>query len=423
MVNILILGAGRSSYHLITHLTGIAHILNIRITVCDRDKKLAEDKIQNRPAAQAVSWNIDEIFQNIKNYHLVISMLPPDMHEVIAQRCIAEKKHFFTASYMTEGIQKLNNEVKQAGLLFLMECGLDPGLDHMTIKHAVDEIYSLGGEVIELYSYCGGLVAKDSDTNPWHYKISWNPRNVVLAGQGGDAQYLQDGNIVSVPYAQLFGTDYIKKITVGNETFEGYANRDSTMYKDIYYLPHIKTLIRGTLRYDGFCKGWHYLINNGYTDNHVLHNTNTMTYKQLFNIDTDTLTSDPMLLAQIQALGLPDDVPINMNLVTYAQVLQHLIEKKWRMMPHDKDRVVMIHKLVYNMDNKSYSKIMMLDIEGIDSVNTAMSKTVGLPLAIVVQKFLEGSIADEGVNIPVHEKYYKAVLPELEREGLIFKYM
>ena len=283
MKNILVIGAGRSASSLIKYLLDNAATENWQVTVADVSIDLVKQKTGNHTNARAIAFDINNQQQReeeIKNADIVISMLPATMHISVAKDCVRFKKHLVTASYVSKEMQELNNEAKQSGIILLNECGLDPGIDHASAMKVIDEIHNNGGELISFKSFCGGLVAPESNDNPWGYKFSWNPRNVILAGQG-TAQYIENGEYKYIPYNRLFTqTDTVEMKGVGK--YDAYANRDSLSYRKVYGIEKIPTMLRGTLRNEGYCKAWNVFVQLGLTDDtYKIEASDTLTYNQL----------------------------------------------------------------------------------------------------------------------------------------------
>ncbi|HEY6955236.1 MAG TPA: saccharopine dehydrogenase C-terminal domain-containing protein [Flavisolibacter sp.] len=288
MKQILLFGAGKSATSLIEYLVANASKENWQLTVVDANLDAARTKIGNSRFAKAVSFDITN--ENDRNDHIsgadiVISLMPPALHFVIAKSCIQFKKNLLTASYVDEQMRSLKKEVEEAGLLFLYEMGLDPGIDHMSAKKMIDEIHHEGGSVYSFYSHCGGLVAPESDDNPWHYKISWNPRNVVTAGQAG-AIFKQDGEIKELEYQELFADKRYVSIP-GHDVLCWYPNRDSLSYLSLYGLEECKTLIRTTLRHPDFVYGWKNIIDVNLVSETQHYDTNGKTLAELFKEHMD----------------------------------------------------------------------------------------------------------------------------------------
>jgi saccharopine dehydrogenase (NADP+, L-glutamate forming) len=332
-------------------------------------------------------------------------------------------------------MQLLNEEVKKAGLLFMCEMGLDPGIDHMSAIKIIHGIQMKGGEITLFKSGTGGLIAPESDDNPWHYKITWNPRNVVLAGQS-TAQYLENGIQKFVPYHKMFTTTEKFKIKDYGK-FESYPNRDSLAYISKYRLSGIKTILRSTLRKEGFCEAWDALVQLGLTDDsYVIDKTNNMSYSEWLECYmpekkkwkgkgirsrlSKFLNAKESTIERMEWLGLFSDEKIQLENATPAQILQDLIERKWKMQPVDNDMIVMRHEIDYLLEGKKMNRVSTLVLKGEDATRTAMAKTVGLPLAIMVRLIIQNEVFLTGVHIPVMTQIYEPVLKELELYGVNF---
>jgi len=434
MKNILILGAGRSSSSLISYLL---QQQQWHITVGDFFEENAKERIKGYSNARAIAFNISNESlkkEEIAKADLVISMLPPAHHLTVAETCVEYGKHLLTASYNSPEINELNEKAKQKNILILMECGLDPGIDHMSALKEIHKLQQGGGRITSFSSYTGGLVVPESDNNPWHYKVSWNPRNVVLAGQG-TVKYLQNGQYSYIPYHKLFSrTEQV--VVTGHGEFEGYANRDSLKYMLVYGLNDVNTFVRGTLRKPGYSKAWDVFVQLGMTDDsYVLENSAALTYKDFISSYLpvseksvkdkvrEYLQLDEEVLFKLEWLGLFSDEKIGEQNVTPAQVLQKLIERKWKLEKGDKDMIVMQHKFGYEQSGKKKELTSSLVVIGDDSVYTAMAKTVGLPLAIAAKLILQEKIKIKlsGVHIPVVKELYEPILSELEQHGIVFK--
>jgi saccharopine dehydrogenase-like NADP-dependent oxidoreductase len=437
MKKILLIGAGRSSAHLIRYLIQHAESENWFIRVGDMDVTSAQRKIAGSPRAEAFALNAsdaDSRRREIAAADLVISMLPAAMHVEVAKDCIAARRHVITPSYVADQMWPLHEEARAAGVLIFNEMGVDPGIDHMSAMRIIHRIQASGGIIKSFESYTGGLVAPESDNNPWHYKITWNPRNVVLAGYGGTARFRQHGELKYIPYTHLFRR--ITPVEVpGYGRFEGYANRDSLKYTSVYGLDSIGTLLRGTLRKDGFCSSWQALVDLGFTDDSFqLENPEHMTWRQL----TSSFTPDPLsanlekdlqqrfgwtdeVMSRLKWLGIFEENPLGITKGTPAEALQKCIEEKWKLGPADKDLLVMWHRFVYEQDGKQHEITSWLTSEGEDPVYTAMSRTVGLPIAIAAKHILRGDWKMTGIVLPVTADIYDPVLDELEQMDVIFR--
>jgi saccharopine dehydrogenase-like NADP-dependent oxidoreductase len=439
MKNILVIGAGKSSSTLIKYLIENAEKEDWKISVADRDKQLILDKTKGHSSTSA--FELDMMNEDLRKplieaSDVVISMLPARFHIPIIKDCIKYKKHIITPSYVNEEIRSFNKEAEEAGVLVMNELGLDPGIDHMSAVKILDEIRAKGGEIKYFESFTGGLVAPESDNNPWNYKFTWNPRNVVLAGQGSAAKFIQRGRYKYIPYNRLFRRSEVIKIE-GYGSFEGYANRDSLKYRSIYGLENIPTIYRGTLRRVGFSRAWNNLVQIGATDDsYVMEGSANMTHRDFINSflaynphDSVELKfryymridQDDEVWEKLEWLGLFEDTPIGLKEdASPAQILQAIMEKKMNLDPNDKDMIVMYHKIGYKLGEKHKEINSWLVVEGSDQTYTAMSDTVGLPLGIFTKYLLRGEINCIGVRLPIREEIYKPVLNELENYGVKF---
>jgi saccharopine dehydrogenase (NADP+, L-glutamate forming) len=439
MTNILIIGAGRSATSLIDYLLKNSVSYNWKITVADVDLKLAQEKIANHANGNAISFDIKNEEKRrllIQANDFIISMLPAFMHGDVARDCVEYGKHMATASYVSADMKALDEEAKRKNIILINECGLDPGIDHASAMKLIGEIKEKGGKITSFKSYCGGLVAPESNDNPWGYKFSWNPRNVIVAGQG-TTQYLKNGALKFVPYNRLFKeSDFVEIDSYG--PFDAYANRDSVSYKAIYGLEDVQTMIRGTLRQRGYCKAWHVFVVLGLTDDtSKISNANKLTYGALLDSFLPDIKGtakekvkallksswDNEIEEMMDYLELFSDKKIILSEGTPAQILQSLLEEKWKLNAGDKDMIVMQHQFEYILPNVSaLQKInSSLVVIGRDQNHTAMALTVGLPLAITVKNFLTKRFTLSGVQIPTNKLIYEPLLKELAENQIIFK--
>jgi len=423
MKNILLFGAGKSATCLIDYLCTASEENSWNLLVCDADLQLAQSKIHNRNNAKAVSIDVsdeEKRIELIKKADIVISMLPPRLHFLVANDCLNFSKHLLTASYIDENIKKLNKQIEESGLLFLCEMGLDPGIDHMSAMKIFDQIKKQGGKITSFKSHCGGLVSPESDDNPWHYKVTWNPANIVMAGSSG-AIYKMNGSTVTIPYQKIFADNEIVDVP-GLFPLAWYPNRDSLNYIDTYGLNDVDTFIRTTLRHASFCRGWNIIVNSGLTDlndyeeikncktNHEWFLQKSGKRKSLIAGDVNQNEFDE----QVNYLGLTSNDIIKPPIKNSALVLQNILEKKLAMQLHDKDMIVMLHEIDFEIDSERKGIKSCLVVKGDDQQRTAMAKTVGLPLGIAAKLILQGKIKLTGLHIPVVKEIYEPVLSELE---------
>ncbi|MEO5946106.1 MAG: saccharopine dehydrogenase C-terminal domain-containing protein [Chitinophagaceae bacterium] len=496
MKSILLFGAGKSATVLIDYLLENAINEDWHLTVVDADLALAQSKIGKAQAATAISFDINntsERIRYIEKADIVISMLPPFLHIEVAKDCVAFQKNLLTASYVDDAIRELQHDIEKNKLLFLCEMGLDPGIDHMSAMKIIDEIHAKNGKVISFQSHCGGLVAPESDDNPWHYKISWNPRNIIMAGKSG-AHYRENGEEIKLKYEELFTADRLVEIPeIG--TLSWYPNRDSLSYTSLYGLEDAPTFIRTTLRHPDFMYGWKNVIDLKLIDEELQYETDGKTLQAVFkehmdkngfgewltqqlterfeetkgmmetlmklmeaeneaektgkNIPEKFMTADAkgnleeveidevknkaasilahkmheanLTLKQLFFLGLDDkDTEVNKGLCSAADILQFAVEKKLALRPYDKDMIVMLHEIEYELDGKKTIIKSSLVVKGENGLRTAMAKTVGLPLGIAAKHILNGKIKLTGLHIPTVKEIYEPVLAELEAYNVKF---
>ena len=435
-----LLGAGRSSQILIDYLAKAAEREGWLLKIADLDRQQVLSKTTNLLHTEALVLNLEDATAMetlIGACDVVLSMLPAHLHMGVAQLCVEQGKSLFTASYTTDAIRALDNQARQKGLLILMECGLDPGIDHMSAMQVIERLRNEGHQLEAFETFTGGLLApSETDDNPWQYRFTWNPRNVVLAGQG-IVKFIQEGKFKFIPYHKLFKRTEIIHIP-GYGFFEGYANRDSLNYREVYGLQHLKTLYRGTLRRPGFCKAWDVFVQLGATDDsYLMEKVAEMTHRQFINSFLSynphdsvelklahylNLELDGEEMYKLKWLGIFDDDPVGLQKGSPAQILEHILHKKWSLRPEDKDMIVMWHKFDYKeagtgKQRELHSHMVCI---GENKVKTGMAKTVGLPLAIAVEQYLLGNLRVKGVQVPTREEIYTPLLSGLEKAGIVF---
>jgi saccharopine dehydrogenase-like NADP-dependent oxidoreductase len=439
MKNILIIGAGKSSSALIKYLLDTSEKENLFLTIGDISTENAHKLINNHKNATAIVLDVFDKKQReaqIQKADLVISMLPARFHLDVAKDCIAFGKHMVTASYISDEMKALDKEAKEKGLVFMNEIGLDPGIDHMSAMQVIDRIKDAGGKMLLFESFCGGIVAPESDNNLWNYKFTWNPRNVVLAGQGGAAMFIQEGTYKYIPYHKLFRRSEFLEVK-GNGKFEAIANRDSLKYRSVYGLDDIPTMYRGTIRKVGFSRAWNIFVQLGMTDDsYTIEESENMSYRDFVNLFLAYSPSDSVELKLRSYLKIDqDDVmweklieldifnptkKIGLKNATPAQMLQSILEESWTLDENDKDMIVMQHLFGYELNEERFQIESSFVVLGENQTYTAMSKTVGLPVGIAAVKILKGEIKTPGVQIPISKEVYEPILKELEAHGIIF---
>lgn len=441
MNNILILGAGRSATALIKYVLEQAGKHNWFVMVADVNHALVSRKVGRHPNGRAVWVDVNRVVERrelIGRSDVVVSLLPPNLHIEVAYDCIALKKNLVTASYVSKDVYKLSDEFRNKELIFMGELGLDPGIDHMSVMRCVEEIKSKGGKITAFRSYSGGLIAPDCcDKNPWKYKFTWHPRNVILAGQG-TAQYLENGRLHYIPYNRVFKEYRLMEFPGFEMPFEVYANREALLYREIYGLGDVPTVFRGTMRYRGFCDAWNALVQLGLTDSdYPIMDSANISYHQLMEAYAGTSAQGggsvksrianmlgekefSPIMKKLDWLGLFSKKPIGLSNATPALILEHLLAEKWKLRPGDHDIIIMKHEFEYTLGAEQRRLQSTLYLEGTDTQDTALSSVIGLPLGIFAKLVLTSKITAKGVHIPVQKEVYEPVLRELEEFGIVF---
>ena len=440
MRKILIVGAGKSSPYLIKYLLDKSQEEELLIHITDLDINHLKNyqKYKNCTISPINISSEKEREKFISESDLVISMLPARFHIILAKTCLKLKKNLLTASYVSEEMKALNNDIKNSELLFLNEMGLDPGIDHMSAKKIIDKLVANGAKINSFKSYTGGLIAPESDNNKWNYKFTWNPRNVVLAGQGVPAKYIENNKYKYIPYNRLFKNSEKIKIEKYGQ-FEVYPNRDSLKYREIYSLNNIKTMIRGTIRKVGFSESWNMFVKLGLTNDSLkISNSENMSFKEYLNcfLPYDDKLSIEEKLQRVLSISKGDEnwekikeidilssnKKIPLKNASPAQILEYILKDAWKLEKKDKDMIVMYHEFRYETILGENEKIISTMVcKGKDDTHTAMSKTVGLPLAISSILLLNNKINLTGIHTPIDKEIYNPVLKELEANGINFE--
>lgn len=440
MKNILIIGAGKSCASVIRYLLDKSSEENLHIIIGDIHTENAKNIVNNHINASIILldvYNEKQRKEAIQKVDIVVSMLPARFHYTVAKDCIKYSKHLVTASYISKEMNGLDTKAKEKGLVFMNEVGLDPGIDHMSAMLTIDRIKKTGGKMLSFKSYTGGLIAAESATNLWNYKFTWNPRNVVLAGQGETAKYIENGIYKNIPYLELFKKTALLQITgVGN--FEAYANRDSLKYRSIYGLENIPTLYRGTLRKVGFSEAWDTFVQLGMTDDsYTIADSEKMSYRSFLNLFLTGTSFDTVEMKLCAYLKINQShvifkkltelaffnpkKKIGLKNATPAQILQKILEDSWTLQKEEKDMIVMQHLFGYEINGEKRQIKSNLVVLGKNRTDTAMAKTVGLPVAIAALKIVKGEISTPGVQRPIAKEVYVPILKELENYGIKFE--
>ncbi len=436
MQTILVLGAGLSSGSLIQYFLDQSD-RGWKIRVGDINPELARQRIKDHPAGEAFHFDVfnhEQRSLEIRSADIVVSLLPARMHYLVAEACVELGKNMVTASYLSPAIKALDESARKKGVVLMNECGVDPGIDHMSAMQMIDKIKAEGGCLKAFESSTGGLVAPGFENNPWQYKFTWNPRNVVLAG-GEGARFLHNGKFKYIPHHKVFRRiEIIEVPELG--AFEVYGNRDSLTYRETYGLHNLDTMFRGTIRRPGFCEAWDIFVQLGATDNtYVMEDTENMTHREFINSFMKYRTDIPVetklalylgvdeesaMMDRLRWLGIFENTRIGISGLTPARILQKILEEKWKLDPGDKDMIVMQHQFDFILKDQHFKRYSTMVFIGKDSKQTAMSMTVGLPLAMVAKQILTGQFNEPGVQLPIIPAIYDPVLEELKEYGIYF---
>jgi len=437
MKTILVIGAGLSASSLIRYLLTNSTAYNWQVKVVDQDLELVKKKINNHPNGVALSFNALDATERrpeIEKADLVISMLPAHFHIDVAKDCLELKTNLITPSYISPEMKALDEEAKKAGLVFMNEIGVDPGIDHMSAMRIIHHIQKEEGQLDRFVSFCGGLIAPKFDNNPWGYKFTWNPRNVIVAGQGGAACYQEKNEYKYIPYNSLF--KQLETISIPEfGDFEAYANRDSLSYKSVYGLENIPTIFRGTIRKAGYCNAWSVFVDLGMTDDsYALFDSEKLTPRNFLNAFlpySESLSleekfkafidNNEEIYSKFEWLGMfNNSKPLGLRNATPAQLLQSILVEKWALADGDTDMLVMYHEFDFAIKGQNKRIKSYMVNTGEDNVFTSMSNTVGLPMAICAKMILNNEIELKGVQLPIQPEVYNPILDELESFGIKF---
>ncbi len=434
MKHVLVLGAGLVARPFVEYM--LHH--NYQVTVASRTVSKAMNLIGDHPNGEAKAFDISrqtkELKDLVKPADLVASLLPYTFHAQVARECLRTKVDMVTTSYVSEEMRTLNDRAKHAGIILLNECGVDPGQDHMSAMKIIHRAQQEKGKILEFTSFTGGLPAPDANTNPFGYKLSWSPRGVLLAGRNS-AIFRKDGKKVQIPGEELFNNCHKESVPELGD-FEGYPNRDSLQYINIYGLKGIQTMLRGTLRYPGWCKTMFNISQLGLLelDEQSLYD---MSYSRFLRkylklpagsnpkkavAERLNLPEDDPIIERYEWLGLFSNQDIPLDHGAPIDVLVSLFQEKLQYKPGERDMIVMQHQFTIEHKDQSREHIRSTLIDyGIPNGDSSMSRTVALPAAIASHMILSGDIQQKGVQIPILPEIYEPILKELETFDIRFK--
>ncbi len=415
---VLVLGAGMVTKPMIRYF---AEKTDYSVIVASRTKKHIDELISGYDNIRGITWeahDIEKLRDLIKEADVVLSLLPYIYHIEVAKLCVEYAKPLVTTSYVKDEMASLDKKAREKGVLLLNEIGLDPGIDHMTAQSVIDGVHSSGGHITEFYSYCGALPAPEYADNPLKYKFSWSPEGVLRAGNNS-ARYLKDGKVVEVSNNELFSHRWNEYVD-GVGELEVYPNRDSLVYLDKYGIKDVKTIIRGTFRYPGWCETQIYLKKLHLTEEGIRVPEGIRTWKELINIKLKEVNEDipEHIIDKLEWLGLFEDKKIPCTDCTIFENFVTLLKEKLSYRDGEKDLIILKHRIVIDNDGQRRVHVVKLVSEGIIGGETAIAKTVSLPATIAADLILQGKINLVGVWIPTHPEVYTKVLKELENEGI-----
>ena len=433
MKKVLILGAGMVSRPIVRYLLNQD---DIAVVMASRTVSKAEKIIDHHPNGTPLALDISDdnhLEELIVDADVIVSLLPYTYHVEVAKLCIKHYKHLVTTSYVSNEMRELDDEAKNAGILLLNECGLDPGIDHMSAMRVIHQVEKKNGKITSFRSTTGALPSHEANTNPFGYKFSWSPRGVLLASRN-PAKWLEDGKTITIPGEKLFEHYYLKDVE-GLGTFENYPNRDSDAYKDIYGLKDAETVYRGTFRMTGWCETLQAIAQLGWLQDSSVDGFTGKTYSELtrYLIDSagDNLSDEVAafldvkpyvaVIKRLEWLGLFSDHPLPQDKFTPLDHLNVLTLERMSLSEDERDMIVMHHEFIASYKNKEEYITSTLVNYGIPGGDSAVARTVALPAAIGVKMILNGVIAKTGVHIPIDPNIYHPILDELEQMDVMFK--
>ncbi|HVP91435.1 MAG TPA: saccharopine dehydrogenase C-terminal domain-containing protein [Terriglobales bacterium] len=435
MKRVLVCGAGLVAGPLVKYLLGRP---DYAVTVADVEVDRARKLVAGHPRGEAKALSVEDraaLAAEIGRADIVVSMVPYTFHPVIAAAAIEAGRSVVTASYVSPAMRELDGRARERGIVILNELGLDPGIDHMEAMRVIREVHAEGGRVVGFTSYCGGLPSPEANTNPFGYKFSWSPKGVLLASKN-QAKFLRHGELVVIPAAQLFAAPETIAIP-GLGDFEGYPNRDSVSYREIYGIPEAADVFRGTLRYAGWCRTLMRMGELGLLEDAPQREWKGITYRALLAELAQAPAGEDVkaavarrlglepasdIMARLEWLGLFADDPVLVAKGSVLDALAARMVERLAYAPGERDMVILQHEFAVERRDGRREKITSSLIDfGIPHGDSSMSRTVGLPAAIGARMILEGRIRETGVIVPVTPDIYNPILDELAGAGIRFR--
>lgn len=414
MKKVLLLGSGLVARPMVRYL--LDH--GMGLTVATPDPERAAEMIAGHPAGRAVHWSVDESPATaalLDEADLAVSLIPPWLHPVVAKACIAAKVPLVTTSYVSPEMRALDAAARDAGILLLNECGVDPGVDHMSAKRMIDRVHAAHGRVVGFWSSAGALPAPEANTNPWGYKFGWSPRGVLVSSRA-DAAWLEGGEVRTLPGERLFDAPEHRTIDALGE-LEVYPNRDAVPYRELYGLSHVRDLERGTFRHPGWCETFAFARRSGLLDLEELGGLGAVTRREFFE---PRLQDAPAAVRERFAwAGAFEDEPLGVERAAPLDVLGALLAPALVYAPGERDMIVMLHEFEVETASGELQRWRSRLIDyGVPGGDSAVARTVSLPAAVAARLILEGRVARDGVAIPVTADLYGPILDELEGFGI-----
>jgi len=435
MSKVVVFGAGLVTRPLVRYLLDQP---DLRLTVATRTVSKAEKMIAGHPQGEAKTLNVEDVDameREVETSDVVVSLVPFAYHVNVAKLCIKHKRQMVTTSYVSDEMKGLDGAAKEAGVLLLNECGLDPGIDHMSAMRMIHDVEKRGGKVVRFRSSTGALPSHEANTNPFGYKFSWSPRGVLLASKNS-AKWLEDGKEVNVPGVELFENYFIQDVPETG-AFENYPNRNSVPYKEIYGLEHASTVYRGTFRMTGWCETMRKIVALGWLGEEPAPGFTGKTYGDLTRHLIGASEGDDLsratakflglehyatVIKRLEWLGLLGDQPLPKDKDNPLDYMNVITLEKMSHPETERDMIVMHHEFEaeFSGGKKEHLTSTLVDY-GIPGEDSAIARTVSLPAAIAVKMLLSGKITATGCHIPVSPGIYNPILDELEPYNVVFK--